>query len=168
MSDSIVIRRAIEGDAAAMAAYVDALVAENLDTIALRKSFSVEEELEIIRKAWAHGRAFFLLAFDGPQAVGQLDLWAGGRPTDEHAGRLGMSVARSWRGRGLGARLLDAAINETKAWPGFCRIELEVAPWNVRAIALYERFGFEHEGRKRKAFAMRSAPEDSLLMARVW
>jgi putative acetyltransferase len=78
-----------------------------------------------------------------------------------------MSIAKDWRGRGLGARMLQAAIDETQAWPGFCRIELEVAPWNTRAIALYERFGFAHEGCKRKAYAMRGAPEDSLLMARV-
>jgi hypothetical protein len=38
-----------------------------------------------------------------------------------------------------------------KGWPGFCRIELDVVPWNTPGIRLYEPFGFAHEGRKRKA-----------------
>ena len=59
-----------------------------------------------------------------------LDLSAGERPDDRHAGRFGMSVARRWRRRGVGRRLLTVAIDEAKGWPGFCRIELECAPWN--------------------------------------
>jgi RimJ/RimL family protein N-acetyltransferase len=64
--------------------------------------------------------------------------------------------------------LLRAAIDEARGWPGFCRIELEVAPWNAPAVALYERLGFLHEGRKIKALDLRGRPEDMLIMALTW
>jgi RimJ/RimL family protein N-acetyltransferase len=165
---AVVIRRAVESDAAAMSAYMDGVIGENLDTIGRRTPVSVEEEVEFIRKAASKERAFIMLAFDGPACIGLLDLWAGENPRDRHGGRFGMSVAKEWRGQGVGRALLEAAIAGTKAWEGFCRIELEVAPWNANAIALYESLGFELEARKRKSMALRGEPEDMLLMSLVW
>jgi RimJ/RimL family protein N-acetyltransferase len=48
---------------------------------------------------------------------------------------------------------------------GFTRIELEVFESNARAIALYERRGFVHEGRKRAARILDGRTEDVLCMA---
>lgn len=47
------------------------------------------------------------------------------------------------------------------------RIELEVFASNVAAIALYERLGFVHEGRKRSARILDGRIEDMLCMALV-
>lgn len=164
----IVIRRAQKSDAAAMAAYVDAIFAEKLDTIGLNRSFSTEEEEGVIARANEAERAFFLLALEGERVVGMVDISAGDRFHNRHAGRLGMSVARDWRGRGLGRRLLEAGINETRQWPGFCRIELEVVPWNAAGVALYEKLGFVLEGRKKNATTLRGQLEDMLVMALTW
>lgn len=97
-----------------------------------------------------------------------LDLQAGERDFNRHCGRFGMSVAKDWRGKGVGRAILAAAIEKTREWPGFCRIELEVFPHNATAIALYESMGFELEARKVKAVKMQAEPEDLLLMALVW
>lgn len=166
--DGVVIRRAELSDAAAMSAYVDALLAEGLDTIGLNRSISIAEEEVFIAKANAAERAFFLLALENGSVVGMLDLAAGERSHNRHAARMGMSVARDWRGKGLGRRLLETAIAEARRWDGFCRIELDVVPWNAPAIALYESLGFVHEARKAKATALRGQPEDMLSMALVW
>jgi putative acetyltransferase len=51
-------------------------------------------------------------------------------------------------------------------WGHILRIELTVFADNARAIALYERFGFEHEGRH-KGYALRNGQySDVLCMAR--
>jgi RimJ/RimL family protein N-acetyltransferase len=167
--DAVVIRLATVDDAPAMVAYLTALFADpDLDTVARRPAPTVEDEEDAVLRAQEDGRAFYLLALAGAEVVGIIDIFAWGRPEGRHCGRLGMSVAKRWRGQGLGRRLLEAAIDMTKPWPGFCRIELEVAPWNAGAIALYESVGFRHEGRRVKALNLRGAPEDVLMMGLVW
>ena len=167
-AETVVIRPAREGDAEAMVAYMTALTAENLDTISVRYPPSLEDEREFVLRSKVSERILILLAFAGETLVGMLDLSAGQRPSDRHAGRFGMSVAKAWRGKGVGRRLLAAAIEETRGWPGFCRIELECAPWNAPAIALYESLGFVLEATRRKALNLRGLPEDMLLMALTW
>src|SRR5690349_12872325 len=147
----IVIREPVASDAAAMVAHVEAVIAENTGTITLRRAPTVEEEVEFIAKMAAAERAFILLAVEGERVVGFLDLQAGEREHNRHAGRFGMSVAKDKRGQGVGRKMLEEMIQKTKAWPGFCRIELEVFPHNTAAIRLYESLGFELEARKVKA-----------------
>lgn len=168
MSERPLIREITQGDAEALVAYVEALVAEGTGTITLRKAPSLEQEREFIAKSEAAERAFILVAVDGERVIGMLDLQAGERDFNRHCGRFGMSVAKDWRGRGVGRAILKAAITKTREWPGFCRIELEVFPHNTAAIALYESLGFELEARKVKAVQMQTQPEDLLLMALVW
>jgi RimJ/RimL family protein N-acetyltransferase len=116
----------------------------------------------------ANGRAFSLLAVDQERIVGMLDLKAGKWSANRHAGSFGMSLLSGYRGRGLGRRLLQAALDEVRSWEGFGRLELEVAAWNRPAISLYERFGFTVEGVKKGAFARCGVKEDMLMMALVW
>lgn len=165
----VVIRTAGVEDAGAMVAFLTDLYADpDLDTIARRTPPTREEERGVIRRAASLPNAFFLLAWAGDDLVGMLDLWASEQAEYRHTGRLGMSVARAWRGQGVGGALMAEAIRRARTWDGFCRIELEVAAWNARGIALYERAGFRHEARRTKGINLRGEPEDSLLMALVW
>ena len=168
VSDVPLIREITPEDAEALVAYVEALVAEGTGTITLRKAQTLEQEREFIANNEAAERAFVLVAMDGARVVGMLDLQAGERDFNRHCGRFGMSVAKDWRGKGVGRAILEAAIVKTREWPGFCRIELEVFPHNAAAIALYESLGFKHEARKVKAVQMGAQPEDLLLMALTW
>ncbi|MDB5451763.1 MAG: hypothetical protein JWO33_341 [Caulobacteraceae bacterium] len=164
----VIIRNASEQDADAMAAYMAALSAEELDTVTRRPPPSVDDERAFVRKAQGAERAFILLAFCGGELVGLLDLWARGAPEFRHCGHFGMSVAKEWRGKGVGRRLLNVALRDALAWEGFCRLELEVTPWNTPAIRLYESLGFKVEARKAKAANFRGSPEEVILMARTW
>ena len=164
----IFIRPAEPGDGVAMSDYVSRLVAEKLDTILLNHEISPAEEEETIRRFAADEHSVFLLALDGERVVGMLDIRGHEHPAKRHWGVFGMSVDASYRGQGVGRRLLERGIAEARSWPGFCRLELGVTPWNTRAIELYERLGFVHEGVKRKAINLRGEPEDDLLMALVW
>lgn len=80
-------------------------------------------------------------------------------------GELGnVAVARSWRRRGIGARLVDAVIARA-AERGVRELFLEVRPSNVTAQRLYERFGFEPVGRRRNYYVAPS--EDAIVMRRL-
>ena len=167
-ADDVVIRRAREADAVAMAEYMAALTAERLETITPREAPSVEDERDWVIQAAFAERGLILLAEVGEAVIGLLDFWGGERADTRHAGSLGMSVAEAWRGRGVGRRMLQWVIDEAHGWPGFCRIELECVAWNAPAIGLYESLGFKIEGRMVKAINLRGKPEDMLLMALTW
>jgi RimJ/RimL family protein N-acetyltransferase len=166
--DQVVVRRAREADAAAMADYMAALTAERLQTITPREPPSVEDERDWVLQAAFAERGMILLAEVGDEVIGLLDFWGGERPDNRHAGSFGMSVAKAWRGRGVGRRMLQHVIEEARGWPGFCRIELECVAWNTNAIGLYESLGFVVEGRMVKAINLRGKPEDMLVMALTW
>ena len=167
-SSTLSIRPAGADDARAMVAYMDDLVSEGLDTIAIRNAPGLEDQRDYIDRARLTERAAVLLALEGEVIVGLLDIWSGERADTRHQGRLGMSVARGWRSQGVGRRLLNAAIDHAKTWPGFCRLELECVPWNAPAIRLYESVGFKLEGRRVKGVNLRGTPEDMLVMGLVW
>jgi [ribosomal protein S18]-alanine N-acetyltransferase len=80
-------------------------------------------------------------------------------------GELGnVAVARGWRHRGIGARLVSAAIARA-AKRGVRELFLEVRPSNPTAQRLYERFGFEPVGRRRNYYVAPS--EDAIVMRRL-
>jgi ribosomal protein S18 acetylase RimI-like enzyme len=84
----------------------------------------------------------------------------------KHVGQLGMGVVGPYRRRGVGRRLVQAALDGSAAI-GLRRIELEVFRSNVGAVRLYESFGFQHEGAKRDARILDGIADDVLIMARV-
>jgi len=162
------IRAATLDDAEQVADFMNALGDEKLDTINPRTHLTTEREREFLQEALDNPRAFYLIALDGERVAGIVHIQAGLKSYENHAATLGISVAREWRGSGLGRRLMIEAIARTKAWDGFCRIELDVVPWNRNAIALYESLGFVREAVKKKGVNLRGRPEDEYQMALVW
>jgi Acetyltransferase (GNAT) family len=72
-----------------------------------------------------------------------------------------VGVLQAWIGRGVGRALLQA-LEEWALSRGLHRLELAVAVDNARAIALYERFGFEREGVKRHSRKIEGRYSDEL------
>jgi L-phenylalanine/L-methionine N-acetyltransferase len=84
-----------------------------------------------------------------------------------HVMSLGILVAPEYQGQGVAGALMTALLDYADNWAQVLRIELSVYTDNDRAIALYQRHGFEPEGRMR-AYAMRAgAFVDVLAMARL-
>lgn len=79
---------------------------------------------------------------------------------------LTIATAPTRRGQGLAGALLDAAIPVLVAG-GDSRLLLDVAEDNASARALYARFGFTEDGRRKRYYtAGRPAPVDAILMSR--
>ena len=108
-----------------------------------------------------------LVAEMNGEVVGSAGLHpAGAAVRRRHALLLGISVAASAQGQGVGSALMAALCDYADRWIGALRIELYVYTDNERAIGLYRKFGFVIEGTFR-GYAMRDGRYvDTYAMAR--
>ena len=105
------------------------------------------------------------VAVDEGHVVGWCDVNPKTHAALRHSGVLGMGVAASYRGQGVGSALLLATLEAASA-RGITRVELVVRADNAAAIRLYERNGFELEGRLRDYMIVDGVAHDALAMAR--
>ena len=124
----------------------------------------VADERRYLKAVRRHADAAVLVALDDDRIVGRLSLARDTHPASVHVADLGMMVAASHRRRGIGRALLDAAVGWARV-AGVSKLELHVFPWNEPAIRLYEGFGFEREGLRRRHYLRDGVAVDALLMA---
>jgi putative acetyltransferase len=111
---------------------------------------------------------YHLVAVVGDRVVGMLSVHTfPNRPRRRHVGTIGIGVHDEWQGKGIGAALIGAGVEFADKWLNLTRLELEVYTDNEAAIHLYERFGFEHEGRMRQHAFRGGLYVDSYMMARL-
>ena len=139
------------------------VVARERANLAFLEAPPIEETRKFVARNIAKGYPQ-LVALDGDRVVGWCDVLPIERPVSRHCGVLGLGLLPAYRGRGLGERLMRAALQAARA-SGLSRIELSVRADNTRAIALYTSLGFETEGRKRRAFLVDGTYHDLLIMA---
>jgi RimJ/RimL family protein N-acetyltransferase len=106
------------------------------------------------------------VALAAAEVVGWCDIRRHFFAAHGHRGTLGMGIVPAYRGRGLGFRLLNTALEQARG-AGFVRIELDVYADNMRAIALYEKVGFVREGVVRDAVFVDGKYRDAIAMAMV-
>lgn len=104
------------------------------------------------------------IALKGDEVIGWCDISPMRREGFTHCGRLGMGVLKGYRGQGIGTKLMERTITEAKE-RGIERVELEVYASNAPAINLYEKWGFNHEGVKRRARKLDGVYDDIMVMA---
>lgn len=98
------------------------------------------------------------------EIVGWADIIPHEKEALRHTGVLGIGVVAEHRGKGIGKELLKRVVID--AWKnGLTRLELEVFASNVGAIALYEKFGFKHEGIKLNGRLIDGQYRDVCIMA---
>lgn len=125
---------------------------------------SVGDERRYLRALKRHPDAAVFVAEDDGAVVARLSVARDPHSSSRHVADLGLMVAATHRRRGIGNALLEQAV----AWAreaGVTKLELHVFPWNEAAIALYESFGFEREGLRRRHYRRDGDYVDAILMA---
>jgi RimJ/RimL family protein N-acetyltransferase len=140
------------------------LVARERKYLAFLEAPPLEQARHFIINNIAKDNVQLVAVADG-ELAGWTDVLPKDRPIHAHVGVLGIGLLPRFRGRGLGAALMCAALEEGRKQ--YTRIELTVRAGNTRAIALYERFGFAHEGVCRDAILVDGRYEDLIVMANV-
>lgn len=91
--------------------------------------------------------------------------WADGL---RHRAQFGIGVRREARRQGLGEALGRAVIAQARQQGRIARIDLEVRADNASAIRLYERLGFQLEGRRAKGLCHRGVYFETVEMGLVF
>ena len=112
--------------------------------LAFLRAFSLNESATFVATNLERGNPQ-LVADAAGEIVGWCDVRRDTVDSYAHVGVLGMGLLPQWRGRGLGERLIRAALDAATA-AGFEKVELSVYATNPRARRLYEKVGFVLEG----------------------
>jgi RimJ/RimL family protein N-acetyltransferase len=164
------LRSAVAADARAYRAFMGEVFRDGEGMIFSLDEYAARETQESVRKQIetqaAHESGLILLAWERDRLLGELTLQSGKPRSRRHAAVLGISLATSARGLGLGALMLGEALDFVRVKTRLERIELGVLADNHRARALYRKFGFVEEGCRRGAFKFESGERvDDIAMA---
>ena len=159
------VRPAGPGDAPALVALAEHVGREDGRWILATETWrSVTNERRYLRTVQRHPDAAVFVAEDADRIVARLTLSRDPHPSSRHVADLGLMVDERFRRRGIGSLLLDEAVTWARA-SGIHKLELHVFPWNEPAIALYESYGFEREGYRRRHYERAGEYVDAILMA---
>lgn len=108
----------------------------------------------------------FVALAPGPTVIGWCDVYRKPHECQDHVGTLGMGIHANYREQGLGSILIERVLKKALT-AGLERVELDVFADNSRALALYQKFGFEVEGKKRRARKTRHGYQDIICMGKI-
>jgi ribosomal protein S18 acetylase RimI-like enzyme len=139
VSGEAVVRAATPADIRAMVGLLRDVATENR-WIRTERTVDVEDRMRRLQDAIVAGATILLVAEIDRRIVGELTMRIAGQRA-----AFGMMVAAPVRGRGIGRRLLDAAIAAARE-RSIDAIDLEVYAHNDAALALYRSCGFVAAG----------------------
>jgi len=165
IAEAAVVRPATEEDLDDLVQQIWVVAAEGR-WIGIEVPFDREARRERLRRLSSQDSSALLVADTssggGPGVVGYISTEIASYGVAD----IGMLIVEGWRGMGLGAAMLDAAIGwATNA--GAHKMALEAWPHNSAALELYRRAGFVEEGRKLRHYRRRNGELwDAVVMGR--
>lgn len=146
---AVALRGPTEADTKAMLVYLKTIMAETPYLSAYPDEIDMDEAAEagFLKRMAEDPRVLWLSAYEkGGTVAGNFDLHPIGN-VDRYAHRaaLGIGLVREYWGSGLAPALMERMLAGAHRL-GYEQVELEVASENRRAIALYQKFGFEQTG----------------------
>jgi ribosomal protein S18 acetylase RimI-like enzyme len=157
------VRVARPADAAQLVNILDVVGAERWFIANDSASWTVADQRRIIEGLVDHAQRILVADFRGA-VVGSLELVRGRLAKNGHTANLAMAILPSYRGIGIGTRLMEEAHSWARA-VGIEKICLSVFATNQTAIGLYRKMGYQVEGTRVGQFQIDHALVDELLMA---
>lgn len=162
----LVIREAREDDAEAMVAYMGEIGGESdfLTYGANDSRHTVEEEKQFLLKMKELPNSLFLAGFVRGGLACTANLLAEQKVRLAHNAEFGVSVRKQYWHLGAASALLAEILSFAKRNPVLKVIHLGVYDSNVRAVRLYEKFGFQKAGCHKDYFNVGGVFHDEILM----
>lgn len=168
VEDKIVIRKIKKSDlknVKAFQRYINALIDEGA-MIAKNKKASIKEEKDFLESCLKKSKQkiFLIITCSGmPIGIANIDQE---KYVLNHIGVLGISIAKEYRGKGLGKKLMNEIIELAKKElvPTPKIIQLRVYTINKPAIALYKKLGFKQVAKLPKQIQYKGKLIDEYIM----
>ena len=141
------------------------IVARERKYLATVTGFSLESTRDFIHIIEVNDFAQYY-ALDGEKVVGWCDIIPKKIEGFTHVGILGIGLLPDYRHQGIGSMLLKKTIEHAKERNNIEKVELEVFESNINAIKFYEKFGFQHEGRRIKSRKLDGEYDNLVLMGK--
>ena len=168
-----IIREAQPDDAESLIAFINIIFDEphngTLRSSASEFNVTPERERTILEDFLKADNKLYIVLEAGGQIVGQAHC----RPIRDlaacrHTVGMGITIAKEWRNQGIGSEMMQYIVEWCRDNPLVKRLELEVFSNNPRAVHVYEKFGFQHEGLHRQAIYKHGEFLDVVQMAIVF
>ena len=105
----------------------------------------------------------FLTAWDNATLVGTSEI-VRKKDRSTHVGVFGITLAKSWRGKGLGSYLMNEIMQKAHTELGITHVFLTCFADNVSAQALYKKMGFVETGRNPDMILYKGVLMDEITM----
>ena len=161
----IVYREAVAKDAEGVLRHIQTVGGET-DNLSFGKdtfSISIEREARFIDRFCKNKNDIMLVALDGDKVVGNAVVERNKVLRYNHRAEISITVLKEYWGRGIGSSLMNIMIDFAKS-TGIEILYLEVRADNLRAISLYERFGFKKIGKYNNFFKIDNIYYDAYIM----
>lgn len=148
LGQTVLVRSALEEDAAALLQYLRETTAET--PFLLREpeevTMTLEQEKAFILQTLAAPRSLMLAAFCDGRLAGTCSFAPAG-PFRRYTHRCEIAIAlyQDFCGHGIGEKLMELLLEQARA-AGFEQAELEVVSDNKAALTLYQKLGFVSYG----------------------
>jgi len=166
---SYVIRHLEAGDTEATMNYINKLSLEQTYILRQGEQCTLEEEKKFVDsqiEKMKEKKAIHLIAISNDVIIGSFQINLKER-VNAHIGSLGVSVAKEYRGEGIGSKMFEVILElAKKELPGMKIFCLEVFAVNNRAMHLYKKFGFKEFGRLPRGIFYKGKYMDEVYMYR--
>lgn len=161
------IRYPRRDDLQEMLKYINELSKEKTFITFQGEEVSLKEEEDFLNNALKkipEAKVILLLAIYKNKVIGVSDVHMQSR-VSSHIGKFGLSIAKEYRGKGIGKKLMGLVLDEArKNLKGLRILELDCFANNPIACQLYKSLGFKEYGRLPKGIAHGGEFIDDILM----
>ena len=165
--NNLVIRYPKDGDAQSMLQYINTLSKEKTFIRFQGEKLSLKEENKYLKNQLVKikkNEAVQLLVFVNDKLVGNSNITMNDK-VQKHIGGFGISIAKKFRGKGIGKLLMDNTLKEAKNnIPQLKIVTLDVFANNSLTVSMYEKFGFIKYGKLPKGIIYKDKYVDDVLM----
>ncbi|MEX2028448.1 MAG: GNAT family N-acetyltransferase [Candidatus Curtissbacteria bacterium] len=166
----VTLRYPTKDDTQVMCDYINSLSDERTYISFQGEHMTLEEEQQYLNnllEKFKEHKCLQILAFVQDKLIGTTSIDMGER-TSSHIGNFGISVAKDFRGQGIGKLLMQTALDEAvKEIPNLQIVTLGVFSNNDLAKKMYEDFGFVEYGRLPQGVKLEAESTDHVHMYKV-